>query len=338
MAAFLAILGTLAPIFGIMLLGAFAHRRHILPEPTAHCLNLFVYWFSLPLLLFYQLARMKPEDVPPAATQGYVLGLAVALVLGTVLLRILLREKGKEALMLGLLGSFPNAAFMGMPIIFLLYPDHSGAAIMAGLAVVLTSINLIVVDTALDLKGGHNGTGDSQRRSPWRIALRILRSLYRNPMMVCAASGAAVSLTSVPLPETLLTVSRMIGSTASPCALFCMGMSLSAQLAALPQKGQEVQGQSASLGQPRRQIFVGVSKLLVSPLLVFALAYALGERGPTLVAATVMAAMPTAVVAYVLAEKYHAAAQDTSFGILSNTLASVLSLPVVIALAQWAAG
>ena len=339
------ILATLAPIFGIMLLGAFAERRHILPPTAAACLNQFVYWFSLPLLLFHQLARMRPEQIPPGAASGYLLGLGLALAASYALSVRVLKDGKKEGLMVALLGSFPNAAFMGMPVILLLFPGSDEAALVASLAVVLTSANLLLVDTVLDM-------GQSHSQSGWQAAWQVLRSLYHNPIMVCSALGATAGLVAVPVPDALMIMTRMIGSTAAPCALFCMGMSLAAQLSALPgrktcpaAKNAETSSSASSLagntspwGQWRRQLPIHAFKLFISPVLVFALAWLWGERGVPLAAATVMAAMPTGVVAYVLAEKYRAAVEDTSMGIVVNTLLSVLSLPLVIAATQWATG
>ena len=50
-----------------------------------------------------------------------------------------------------------------------------------------------------------------------------------------------------------------------------------------------------------------------------------------------MAAMPSGVLAYVLAEKHEVTKDDTSFAIVVTTLLSALTVAVAIAAAQWAA-
>lgn len=334
----LTIITTLIPIFGIIGMGVFADRRQMLPASTASCLNQFVYWFSLPLLLFHQLAVLRPEDMPQGVAGGYVLGLGLALLLFFVLAR-LLGERREDALILGLMGSFPNAAFMGMPVILLLYPGDGQAALAASLAVVLASVNLIVVDTMLGAKSGG-------RRSLLRTAAGVLRSLYHNPIMVCSALGACVGLLGISLPQPLLVMAKMIGSTASPCALFCMGMALSAQVAGMssaPHRARAAgeEGKPAASSAPvapaagcawlRRQLPLHVFKLLVSPALVYGMTWLLGGRGTALASSTIMAAMSTAVVAFVLAEKYDAIPGDASLGIVLDTGLAALTLPLVIA-------
>lgn len=338
----LSIFATLIPIFGIMALGIFADRRQMLPAQTASCLNQFVYWFSLPLLLFHQLAILRPEHIPQGVAWGYVLGLALTLVLFYALAR-LMGERKKDSLMLGLLGSFPNAAFMGMPVIMLLYPGDEPAALTVSLTVVLTSVNLIVVDTIL-------GSGDAQgKQGVAQTGLRVLRSLYHNPIMVCSALGATVGVLSISLPAPLLVMTKMIGSTASPCALFCMGMALSAQVAGMSAKNKPKlpEARGADENTPashacgvwyKRQLPIHLVKLLVAPALVFAVTWLLGGRGTALASAVIMASMPTAVVAFVLAEKYDAVSGDASVGIVLDTALTVVSLPLVIVVAQWAVG
>lgn len=345
----LAIFATLIPIFGIMGLGIFADRRQMLPAQTANCLNQFVYWFSLPLLLFHQLAILRPERIPQGVAWGYVLGLVLTLALFALLAR-LMGEYKKDALILGLLGSFPNAAFMGMPVIMLLYPGDEPAALTVSLTVVLTSVNLLIVDTVLGSEGGQGKQGVGQ------TGLRVLRSLYHNPIMVCSALGAAVGLLGITLPGPLLVMAKMIGSTAAPCALFCMGMALSAQVAAMSiprvrpvpapdgaatASNGKSDGKSDVAASPvclwyKRQLPLHVVKLLVAPVLVYAMVWLLGGRGTALASAAIMASMPTAVVAFVLAEKYDAVQGDASVGIVLDTALTVVSLPLVIVVTQWA--
>lgn len=366
------ILATLVPVFAIMGLGVFADRRQMLPASTAACLNQFVYWFSLPLLLFHQLAILRPEQVSGGVAWGYVLGLGLALLLGYVLFR-LLGERQDDSLLLALVGSFPNAAFMGLPVIMLLYPGDAAAAVAASLAVVLTSVNMIFVDTVLGAGEAKAVAGEGATLGAVQTVLRILRSLYHNPIMVCSALGATVGLLNIPLPGPLLVTAKMIGSTASPCALFCMGMVLSAQVAGFSTSrakragsetaasagvaspgsesnldSHESLGVSETLGSRtceacgtrgrwyRRQILLHLFKLVVSPAMVFGVIWLLGGRGTALASATIMAAMATAVVAFVLAEKHGTVGGDVSVAIVLNTALAAVSLPVVILVVQWA--
>ena len=53
-----AIVSALVTVFGIMFLGLLAERRRILAPTMALCLNQFVYWVSLPALIFMQMCTI----------------------------------------------------------------------------------------------------------------------------------------------------------------------------------------------------------------------------------------------------------------------------------------
>jgi len=71
-----AIVSALLTIFGIMLLGMITQRRRLFPESMALCLNQFVYWVSLPCLLFSQMCTIPGSDNARALVWG---GLAASM-------------------------------------------------------------------------------------------------------------------------------------------------------------------------------------------------------------------------------------------------------------------
>ena len=86
---------------------------------------------------------------------------------------------------------------MGLPIVVLLLPDSSEAAIVASLCAVMTSANLLFTDGRLEA-GKHTGEGRKQ------VFLSLLRSLFHNPLLIYSALGAAVSLLHIAVPKPIL--------------------------------------------------------------------------------------------------------------------------------------
>ena len=259
----LSILSTLVPVFGIILFGIVVERMGFLPIETSGCLNQFVYWIGLPMMLFNQLARMEAGQMSGAMVGGILLGYGITYLFAYVVFSSLLRRRWEESSVFALLSSFPNAAFMGLPIVVLLLPDSSEAAIVASLCAVMTSANLLFTDGRLEA-GKHKGEGRKQ------VFLSLLRSLFHNPLLIYSALGAAVSLLHIAVPKPILSMSAMLGSTSAPCALFCMGMILSKQMTS---------SQGFVKGWARRQFPLHVLKLVVEPLFIFGVLYLLGVRG-----------------------------------------------------------
>ena len=116
----LSILSTLVPVFGIILFGIVVERMGFLPIETSGCLNQFVYWIGLPMMLFNQLARMEAGQMSGAMVGGILLGYGITYLFAYVVFSSLLRRRWEESSVFALLSSFPNAAFMGLPIVVLL--------------------------------------------------------------------------------------------------------------------------------------------------------------------------------------------------------------------------
>ncbi len=110
----LSILSTLVPVFGIILFGIVVERMGFLPIETSGCLNQFVYWIGLPMMLFNQLARMEAGQMSGAMVGGILLGYGITYLFAYVVFSSLLRRRWEESSVFALLSSFPNAAFMGL--------------------------------------------------------------------------------------------------------------------------------------------------------------------------------------------------------------------------------
>ncbi len=314
----LSILSTLVPVFGIILFGIVVERMGFLPIETSACLNQFVYWIGLPTMLFHQLARMESGQVSGALVWGMLLSFAITYAFAHGVFSGGFRRHRQESTVFALLSSFPNSAFMGLPIVVLLLPGNTEAAIVASLGAVLTSANMLFADGKLEL-GRHKGEGRKQ------AVLSLFRALYRNPLLIYSALGATVSLFHIPVPKSILSMTGMLGSTSAPCALFCMGMILSRQMTS---------SRGFVKGWARNQFPLHLIKLFVEPAFTYGLLYLLGVRGISLAVATIVAAMPTAVAAYIIAEKYQVAADDSSLGIVVDTALSAVTIPVLIVLFQ----
>ena len=104
----LSILSTLVPVFGIILFGIVVERMGFLPIETSGCLNQFVYWIGLPMMLFQQLSRMEAGQVSSALVWGMLLSFAVTYLIADLLFTGGFRKRSQEGAVLALLSSFAN--------------------------------------------------------------------------------------------------------------------------------------------------------------------------------------------------------------------------------------
>lgn len=327
------IIAALFTIFGVMGFGALTQGRGLFPPSMALCLNKFVYWVSLPCLLFTQMCRMPVDEGTRALIWGGLAASVLCYALFYLFFSFGFRRNGPEATVRTLACTFPNAAFFGLPFIMMVFPGSNDAINANMLCALLYTVVSITADVSLEIihaRRLRNDTSALGESAPSRSATarRILRELSRNPMLQSSLFGLLLGFFGVRPPEALLSMTSMLGSTCAPCALFSMGMVLWTQLTG-----------SFGLRQLRLSLvpltLVAAGKLLLYPLITFWVLRFAGCTGDMLAAATVTFAMPVAVMVYILAERSGSCAAEASLSVVVSTLLSILTLPLVMAALSW---
>ncbi len=210
--------------------------------------------------------------------------------------------------------SFPNVFFMGIPIILLVFPDSSQAKAMAALTALMPTVFFALTDVALALceKQGHNTSS---------LLKNLVKTFCTNPAIWSLCLGLFVMFSQISLPHSVLEITKMLGSTASPCALFCTGMVLYVQLSDW-KYGINIDW--------LEQIIIIIGKLLLLPLLAFIFGKACGIQGIGLATITILCAMPVGVSCHIIALKHKALVNGCANGILLSTALSILTLPIII--------
>ncbi len=308
------ILSALVTVFGIMFLGLAAERRRILAPAMALCLNQFVYWVSMPALIFMQMCSIPMGGAGPFIWGSFGASMLCYFIYYLIFSRFW-RVHRPETTIRALASAFPNAAFFGLPFIVMTFPGNEEAVTACMLCALLYTGVFLTADTTLDVL---SSSGQARRG----LGLRLAGELVRNPMLVSAVLGACAGFSGLPVPRAVTSIAQMLGSTAAPCALFGMGMVLSAQLSGA--------GAGAGAVKRGRLCLISVFKLLVQPLLTFFVLLAAGCSGTALAVGTVTSAMPTATMVYILGERYQACPAEASFTVVATTLLALASLPVVM--------
>ena len=304
-----AILAVTVPFFALVLLGWLGARTRVLPASAIPGLNAYVLYFALPCMLFrfgssLPLARLADPSL-------LALYLAAAIVVIAVTVAMTLRRRGDErsgvdlrdAAFGALVAAFPNAGFMGVPLLVALLGEAAAGPVIGAIVV-----DLVVTSTVcLALAQSHvlradtgSGTTASEEQGLLRGAVLSLRSALTNPLPWAIAAGAGFAATGLALPAPVAQIVRMLGDSATPVALFTIG-------AVLFRAGQHIHTRTP----PARYLPVALVKLVLHPALVYGggtAAAALGAPVPPfgLMVLTLTAALPSASSVALLAERYGA--------------------------------
>ena len=271
-----AILAVTVPFFGLVLLGWIAARVHWLPASAIPGLNAYVLFFALPCLLFRFGSSLPLARLADPVQLAVYLGAAGAVVAVTIAVTIERPGRSgvdlRDAALGALVAAFPNAGFMGVPLLVALLGDAAAGPVIGAIVVDLVFTSTV----CLALAQAHTHRGDAEGRSLVHAAARL------------------------ELAGPIAQIVRMLGDSATPVALFTIG-------AVLWRAGDHVHTRTP-LG---RTLPVALIKLLVHPALVLGIGSAARALGAplswfTLTALTLTAALPSASNVSVLAERYGA--------------------------------
>jgi len=199
---------------------------------------------------------------------------------------------------------------MGIPLFVAAFGTAGLApALLATVIMSAVAVGLAVIGLELTAsRGRHVG----------HALLDVVLALVRNPLVVSPALGLLVSYLGWPLPIPMINLFDLLGAAASPSALFAIGLFMSSRPLA------------ADLSEVG---WISVLKLLWQPLLVWWLADTFFPMEPFwLASAIILAALPTGALTFVIAQKYEVYVERTSGVILVSTIASVITLSVLLAI------
>ena len=309
-----AILNVALPIFGIILTGYLAGRWRILGGESTTALNAFVSYFALPVLFFGTLARTPVAAVlDPALMLGFGIAVVATFVLGMVSTRLVAlatgRRGGLAAMSLqGIAASWGNVGYMGVPLCLAAFGEAGLPPAM--LTVIVTAIVSMVIGVMLielEVAAGHG---------PLRTFLRAAFNVARNPLPMSIGLGIVVSASGLPMPTPVEKWLDLLGAAAAPCALFAIGLFLS---------DKSIRSGLAEAG------LATVIKLLLQPLLAWLVLPFFVDLGSVAgKVALLMASLPTAANAFVLAKQFDVSVEQNSASVLLSTAFSVVTVSALL--------
>jgi predicted permease len=145
---------------------------------------------------------------------------------------------------------------------------------------------------------------------------RALLNVLVIPMPYAALLGIVFNLGDVTIPAPFQRAITLLSDAANPCMLVVLGLQLS--------RAKMIRGRIKPI------LLASSMRLVVAPLLVLIPVVVLGMTGLTRQVALVEAAMPTAVIAGVLATEFGSDSEFVTGTILVSTLLSIITLSVLL--------
>lgn len=295
------------PFFALIGVGYISGVTRFFTEQATAYLTKFVFYFALSAMLFRFSSNLSLGDLFNwNFVFAYLCGSIVVYVLAglVALLRgVSITEAAIEA-QCSIIG---NVGFLGIPMLALLMGDEAVGHVMMVLAIDLLVFGSIVVMIIVGTRDGRMSIG---------LISVLIMGLLKNPMILSIIAGLVWASLSLPVPQPVNEFMIILGSAATPGALFAIGASLASKSA----ERVEVAG------------WLSVCKLLLHPAAVAVCALYLFEVEPYAAAVMIAAsALPVAGNIYIQAQHYGIAPQRVSASILVSTTFSILTVSAVIA-------
>ncbi|MEH6461073.1 AEC family transporter [Chitinimonas sp. JJ19] len=289
----------LLPDFLLILLGYALRRSSFRDDGFWQGMEQFIYYVLFPPLLFNAVSR-APLDM---VQSGPMLLAGLLFTLGGLLLGYAARwlmQATPAALNSGTQCAYRFNTYVGLAIIGGLHGQQGIAAFAVLVGLLIPLVNLVAI---LQLTQGQGQ--------------RIWRELLSNPLILAIALGLCWNLNEWSLPTWLHHGLGLLAGAALPLGLMTVGGAL--RLAAWR-------------GAPWLVAWWSVVKLLLLPLLAVASCRLLGVTGVYYQAALVLACLPSATTAYILAVRLGSDGQLVAATITATTLGAMLTVPLNLAL------
>ncbi len=294
------------PIFALIFAGWFARRIGVLGPQATTELNRFVVYLALPALLFDIIAHARWADVwQPGFIAAF--GLSALLIFSiTVAFRLRRPRHLADAAIDGLNAGYANTGFVGFPLALVALGRQALAPTLTATIItvcLLFAVGIVLIEIGLQTE---------KRRT--HLAMKVGRSLLRNPLLVAPVLGALVPLAGLGVPAPVESFLKLLGGAASPCALVALGLFIATKR------------DTAERDLGSTALLVGL-KLILQPVVAWVLASAVFGLSPLLThTAVLLAALPTGTGPFMLAEFYRREADVTSNVVLVSTVVSILTI------------
>ncbi len=151
--------------------------------------------------------------------------------------------------------------------------------------------------------------------------LTVIRGIIMNPLVVSCLVGIMLQASGFGLPKWIEPFLKALGQAALPLGLLCVGAALCASLE-----------RDRLITHTRLIAAACLSKFLILPLIMIAIGLYMGFDHQTIQIMVLFQTLPTAASSYIMARQLGGNANLMAAIITFQTLASVIVLPIVLAL------
>ncbi len=295
------------PFFLLIGVGYVAAATGFFSDAATAALTRFVFYFALSAMLFRFAASLSFAEVIDPRFMLVYFAATVAVYVATTLVAFARGLPIAEGAVEAQCAAIGNIGFLGIPMLALIMGQAAVGYVMMMLAVDLLIFGTLIVVLITGSRSAADGPG---------VVATVAKGIVTNPMLVAIFLGFSWSAAGWQMPQPMEDFVTYLGGAATPGALFAIGASLAAKSA-------------------ERIVVAGwlsFGKLVLHPGAIALAALVIWPLEPYAAAVMIAsAALPTAGNIYMIAAHYDVAPQRVSATILVSTVASIVTVSLVLA-------
>ncbi|OLZ71119.1 transporter [Streptomyces amritsarensis] len=288
--------------------GVLLARRKIVPAEASKAFSDYAFLFAVPCYLF---GNIYASDLAALFDRRAIGGYAATAALASAVVAAAAVARGRrdprEVALRVMAGVQVNTAYFAVPVFITVF--GTAAPIFPILLFQVCVLSLVVI-ALMEL--GRAGPAEG---GPGRRLSRAAGASLATPLVLACNAGILLNLLSVRVPAVVLDGAAFVGDSASPVALFALGLHLGGA-------GLHLRGTT------REELALIAFKCLVFPLSAWAVCGLLfGVRGDWLAYLVLIAAMPTPQNLFIFAQRYDVGVGLAASVVIKTSLVSLVLLP-----------
>ena len=291
------VLQVILPVFFVVGFGYLAVWRKWFSDGGIGALMAFTQNFAIPCLLFRAISTLDlGQTFQPGLLSSFYIGAIAGFGLGLFGARILFKRSWEDSVAIGFCCLFSNTVLLGLPITERAYGTEALTANFAIIAV-HAPIGYTLGIAVMELVRGRGLSGKA-------LLQKIVKSVFKNALVIALSLGFAVNLSGIVLPEIMTDGVDLLSRGALPAALFGLG-------------GVLVRYRPE--GDIRVILYICAISLFVHPALVWITGSYANLSTGDFRSAVLTAAMAPGVNAYIFAQMYGRAQRVAASAVLIST-------------------
>ncbi|MGI6622276.1 MAG: AEC family transporter [Clostridiaceae bacterium] len=298
---FITIFNQVAILFVILLIGLVAGKYKIIDSTGTKKLSEVLLFVTSPMMVlnsfFIEFSKERIVNVL------WIIGTGIGMFIISIFLSKVIYGKFEEKIVpvLRFTAIFSNCGYMGLPLLY---------AVFGSEGVFYGSFYIVTFHTVL-WSYGYMMYGGKESKA------KIIKRLLINPSIIALYIGLIIFLFSISVPETIMGAVRAVGDMTMPLSMLIIGGIMSST-------------KLLAVFSDWRVYLSSLIRLIVMPLLYFAITYLLGVPSLPIAVMVTLLAMPAAANTTIFAEMFDKDAVFASKCVTVSTILSIITAPIII--------